>query len=125
VNVALADQIEARAKAADMGGYAAMWAVTCDSLAQVDSRIADAREIVALCAVAKNPAMADASIRAGMPVSAVRAALVQALAEHDADTHTSTARSTTNEQPTGDAKPATTAALWASHTNGRKERTKK
>lgn len=120
-SVSVAEQIEAAAKAAGLEAHASLWAVACTSLEDATAKISAAREIKALCAVAKMDSKADAAIRAGKSVSDVRAELVKAMAELDEETHTDTSKP--NAQANGQsAKPSapTTSSLWASHKKGRK-----
>lgn len=114
----LAEAIEAAAKDAKMDAYASLWAVACTSMEEVKSRIADAREIKALCAFAKVPEMADAAILDGKSVADVRAKLIQARATADENTHTdTTTKLNSKEQATRSTETpkVTTSALWASH----------
>ena len=115
----LAEQIEAAATAADMGNYASVWAVNCISLAEAQQKIKVAREIKALCAVAKKPELADSAIKANASVAEIRANLVEVLAKQDEETHTDTTKNTqpANEKPVESTAP-TTAAMWASHKSG-------
>lgn len=115
----LAEQIEAAATAADMGGYASVWAVNCVSLVEAQQKIKIAREIKALCAVAKKPELADAAIKADASVAEIRAKLVEVLAKQDEETHTDTTKNTqpANGKPVEPTAP-TTAAMWASHKSG-------
>ena len=115
----LAEQIAAAATAADMAGYAAVWAVNCVSLVNAQQKIKVAREIKALCAVAKKPELADAAIKTGATVADIRAKLVEVLAKQDEETHTDTAKPNqpANGTPAEPTAP-TTAAMWASHKSG-------
>lgn len=112
---ALADGIKAAADAADMGGYAGVFALTCTSMDEAKARIGVAREVRALCAVAGKPDAADAAIRAGKTLGEVRAALVAEQAAADDATHTD--GTVKDALATGDsAKPKVSpASLWASH----------
>lgn len=114
------EQIGAAAKAAGLETYASVFAVAFDSVEKAKARIAEAREINALCAIAKKPDVADAAIKAGTSLVDVRAALVKAMATEDEETHTSNSKS--NEQATNQSAQSkvTTTALWAAHNKGRK-----
>ena len=79
-----------------------------------------AREIVALCAVAKRPDEAAPAIRANTPVETVRASLIQALA--DADEHTDGTRPRQNEPVKNTSTEPNPQAVWAAH---RKQQPKK
>lgn len=84
----LADQIVARAKKLGVEAHATTIALSCDSMAVAEERMLAAREIVALCALAKVPDSAASHIRANKSVADVRAALIAAQAK--ADEHTDT-----------------------------------
>jgi ATP-dependent Clp endopeptidase proteolytic subunit ClpP len=107
--------IEAASAAAGLQAYASVFALHCTSLVEAQARIKTAREVNALCAVAKMPGEADAFIRANKTVADVRAALIEKMAAHDEATHTD--GSVQNTLATGDsAKPKVTpASMWASH----------
>lgn len=116
----VAQAIEQAAIAAQLGDFAAVWAVSCTTLADAQAKINEAREIKALCAVAKQDSIAAASIRAGKSVADVRAELIKLLAKADESTHTDNTRSN-NEQAHAPATPrATTAEIWASRKKGQK-----
>lgn len=85
----VAKQIETLAATAGLQAHAATFAVACATVAEANARITAAKEIVALCAVAKRPDDAAKAIRANQSVEDVRAALIQAMAE--ADEHTNNA----------------------------------
>ena len=115
----LAEAIEQAAVAAQMGDYASVWALACTNLADAKAKINEAREIKALCAVAKQDSVASRAIRAGKSVADVRAELVELMARADENTHTDNTRS--NEQARASATPqATTAEIWASRKKGQK-----
>lgn len=84
-----AEQVEALAKAADLGDFAAHLALAHTTLDDVKAAITVAREVKALCALAKQPEAAGAFIRGNKPIADVRKALVDKLAENDEATHTS------------------------------------
>jgi ATP-dependent Clp protease, protease subunit len=115
--------IEAAATAAGLQAWASVFAINCATLDEAHARIKTAREVSALCAVAKKPAAADKFIRANKSVSDVRAALIAEMAADDEATHTDgTVKDTL---ATGDsAKPKVTpASMWASH-NGQPKKGK-
>lgn len=120
----LADQIAAAAAKAGFEAYSPLWAVVCTSMVDVVARINSAKEIKALCAVAKKADMADGFIKGNKALDEVRAELVKALAHHDSNTHTDGSQ-TVNSQATDQAeKPkVSTASLWASHRGQKSERT--
>lgn len=108
-------EIESAAAAAGLQSYAAVFALNCTTLVEATARIQTAREVNALCVVAKKPTSADAFIRANKTVADVRAALIAEMAADDEATHTNgTVKDTL---ATGDsAKPKVSpASLWASH----------
>ena len=120
----LADQIAAAAAKAGFEAYSPLWAVACTSMVDVAARIDSAKEIKALCAVAKKADMADGFIKGNKLLDEVRAELVKALAHQDSNTHTDGSQ-TVNSQATDPAeKPkVSTASLWASHRGQKSERT--
>ena len=95
----VAKQIEALANTAGLQAHAATFAVACTTVAEATARITAAKEIVALCAVAKRPDDAAKAIRANQSVEDVRAALIQAMAE--ADEHTNNAPPARGSQTAG------------------------
>lgn len=95
----VAKQIEALANTAGLQAHAATFAVACATVADATARITAAKEIVALCAVAKRPDDAAKAIRANQSVEDVRAALIQAMAE--ADEHTNNAPPARGSQTAG------------------------
>lgn len=95
----VAKQIEAMANTAGLQVHAATFAVACTSLDEAKTRITAAKEIVALCAVAKRPDDATKAIRANQSVEDVRAALIKAMAE--ADEHTNNAPPARGSQTAG------------------------
>lgn len=99
-----ADQVSALADAVQLGAYAPIWALSSDSLDVVKTRIADAREIEALCKVAKQPDAIAAFLRAGTPVAKVRETLIAKLAAEDEASHVDTAPQA--KPATGTDKPA-------------------
>ena len=110
-----ADAVEAAAKGAEMMSYAPLWAVACTTMTEVSAKIAEAREIKSLCAIAKKADMADGFIKASKSLKEVRAALVDAMAKDDAETHTDT--SVKNTLATGETAQSkvSPASLWAVH----------
>lgn len=110
----VAEQIIARAKAAGLEAHGTVLALACSTVAEADLRITAAREIVALCSIAKRPDDASRYVRANTSVADVRAALIQAQAE--ADVHTDTTKR--NESAaTGASSGVDPKAIWNSHLN--------
>lgn len=108
----VAEQIITRAKAAGLEAHGTVLALACSTVAEADLRITAAREIVALCSIAKRPDDASRYVRANTSVADVRAALIQAQAE--ADVHTDTTKR--NESAaTGASSGVDTKAIWNSH----------
>ena len=95
----VAKQIEALATTAGLQAHAATFAVACATVVEATARITAAKEIVALCAVAKRPDDATKAIRANQSVEDVRAALIKAMAE--ADEHTNNAPPARGSQTAG------------------------
>lgn len=106
----VAKQIEALANTAGLQAHAATFAVTCTSLDEAKTRITAAKEIVALCAVAKRPDDAGKAIRANKSVEDVRASLIQAMAE--ADEHTNNAPPARGSQTTGQSGVLSAKAVY-------------
>lgn len=112
----LAAQIEALAVKAELADYAPLWAVACTSLADAQAKIANAREIRALCAVAKKPDLAASLIKADKPVAEARAQIADVLAKEDEATHTDNSRKNEQQVTQQSAKSKVSpASLWASH----------
>lgn len=112
----LAEQIEALAVKAQLADYAPLWAVACTSLADAQAKIANAREIRALCAVVKKPDLAAEFIKADKPVAEARAQIADVLAKADEATHTDNARKNEQQVTQQSAKSKVSpASLWASH----------
>lgn len=107
----IADQIAARAKAAGMEAYSPVFAVACATLAEAEVRITAAREITALCVIAKRPDDAATAIRANKSIADVRASLVTAMAEGDVHTDGTKKESDAQHASSGvDPK-----GIWNSH----------
>lgn len=117
VEGALATQIQKAAIAAGIAeDDAAFLAVACETEEQGTQRIAAAREIAALCALAKQPKMASKLVRDGKSVKDARAAIMTALAEADKDVDT-TGSAQQNEQRLNQTRNAgpravNTKAIW-------------
>lgn len=110
----LAEQVQTIANAAGLGQYAAMWGAdpALRNAEQVTARAELAREVQALCALAKRPEMADKFIKAATPLQDVRAEIFAAL---DADyEHVDTAPPAKQPQNSG-AQPSAVkgADIWA------------
>jgi len=116
-----AEQIQALAKAHDMGDFAAVWAVAGMSLDDVRTRIKEAREIKALAVVAgAGVEKANAAIKAGTSLKDFRASLVQAMAEADEDTNSTAPSKDSTMQlnsTTGSSgnPPVNSKSIWDSH----------
>lgn len=80
---AFADQVLAAAGGAGFAAYAAHWALdpTMQDLAKVNARIAQCREITALCKLVGKPEASDKLIRENKSVEQARAALQDQLAD--------------------------------------------
>ena len=113
----VAEAIVAEAKAAGLEAHAKFFALACTSRDDAKARMVQAREIVALCAVAGTPEQAAAHIRTGAKVADVRAALVEALAQKDEHIDNAPRNAATGPTNGDPAKPAvvTPTSLWASH----------
>lgn len=106
----VAKQIEALATTAGLQAHAATFAVACTTVAEATARITAAKEIVALCAVAKRPDDAAKAIRANQSVEDVRAALIKAMAE--ADEHTNNAPPARGSQTAGQSGVLSAKAVY-------------
>ena len=106
----VAKQIETLATTAGLQAHAATFAVACASLDEAKTRITAAKEIVALCAVAKRPDDAAKAIRANQSVEDVRAALIKAMAE--ADEHTNNAPPARGSQTAGQSGVLSAKAVY-------------
>lgn len=110
----LASQAQAIANAAGLGQYAAMWGAdpALRNTEQVTARAELAREVQALCVLAKRPEMADKFIKAATPLQGVRAEIFAAL-EADYE-HVDTAPPAKQTQNSG-AQPSAVkgADIWA------------
>lgn len=110
----LAAHVQTLANAAGLGKYAAMWGAdpALRNTEQVTARAELAREVQALCALAKRPEMADKFIKAATPLQDVRAEIFAAL-EADYE-HVDTAPPAKQTQNSG-AQPSAVkgADIWA------------
>ena len=110
----LAAQVQTIADAAGLGQYAALWGAdpALRNTEQVTARAELAREVQALCVLAKRPEMADKFIKAATPLQDVRAEIFAAL-EADYE-HVDTAPPAKQTQNSG-AQPSAVkgADIWA------------
>ena len=110
----LAEQVQTIANAAGLWQYAALWGAdpALRNAEQVTARAELAREVQALCALAKRPEMADKFIKAATPLQDVRADIFAAL-EADYE-HVDTAPPAKQTQNSG-AQPSAVkgADIWA------------
>lgn len=113
----VAESVVALAKASGLEAHASFLALSCATVDEAKARMAEAREIVALCTVAGLADKAAEHIRAKASVADVRAALVTAMAA--SDEHIDATQGDKKSGKTGDesASPpvVNTASLWASH----------
>lgn len=110
----LAAHVQIIANAAGLGQYAAMWGTdpALRNTEQVTARAELAREVQALCALAKHPEMADKFIKAATPLQDVRADIFAAL-EADYE-HVDTAPPAKQTQNSGAQPYAVKGAdIWA------------
>ncbi len=114
-----ADQIVAKAKTAGLEAYGPLFAVACTSVAEAETRIASARQIVALCNVAGRPDDAKKAIRNNTAIADVRAALATALAEDDQ--HIDTARPAGEHQNRGSNAASSSKDVFAKRAAARKQ----
>lgn len=110
----LAAQVQTIANAAGLGQYAALWVAdpALHNAEQVAVRAELAREVQALCALAKTPEMADKFIKAATPLQDARAEIFAALEQ--AYEHVDTAPPAKQTQKSG-AQPSAVkgADIWA------------
>ena len=110
----LAEQVHTIANAAGLWQYAALWGAdpALRNAEQVTARAELAREVQALCVLAKRPEMADKFIKAATPLQDVRAEIFAAL-EADYE-HVDTAPPAKQTQNSG-AQPSAVkgADIWA------------
>jgi len=113
----LAEQINTLAAQANLAEHAPMLVLNCATLADAQLRIASAREITAICAVAKLPDAAKEFITSNKSVAEARAALIDVMAKKDeAAPVDTTPKSKQTQMTSKDAKPpVSTASVWASH----------
>lgn len=97
----LADEIQAAADAAGLGSLAPVVAfhASVKTLDDAKAFLANAREVIALCALAKKPEMSDELVNKGASVVEARAAISDALAAEDATRHTSNVPRKANQNP--------------------------
>ncbi len=113
---AFADAALATATAAGFEAHAPAWVLACTTMAQVNERIASAKQITSLCSVVKQPEMASDFIKNNKSIVEARAALVEAQAKADEDTHVDTSPKQVQQSARTSAKPkVSTASIWASH----------
>lgn len=113
-----AEQVQEIAARAGMLAYSALWATdpALSDTAHVAARAAQARDVSALCALAKMPERADGFIRAATPLADVRAEIFNALAE--ADQHIDTSPPAKDTQNVGAQPTAVKGAdIWAARRN--------
>lgn len=112
---AFADQVSALAEEAGLPEFASVWALGSDKIEIVRANIAAAREIKALCILAKKPEAAATYIKATKPLSEVRAELVAAMAAADEAAPIDTTKPNPGTPP-AKAQPTAfkTSDVWAS-----------
>lgn len=116
---AFAEQVLAMAQAAGFEAYASAWVLKHKEIKDVESSIASAREIKALCDVVKASDKADGYIKAGKSLDDVRNELVEAMASADEDRHIDTTPKGSNQPTQSDASQSAvkTADIWAKRRN--------
>ena len=112
----VANQIAEAAKKAGFEALAPFFALTFEDMSKAQSRLAEAKEITALCAIAACVDSAAVAIRAGKSVSDVRAELVARMAADDEAKHTSNARKDeTKGKEAIVGSSLSPSAIWNSH----------
>lgn len=110
----LADQVLTLATAAGVAEFAAHWALATGDMADVKARIEDAREIKALCALAKRPDDAAAFVHARTSVEKVRETLVNRRATQDEQVQIDTApRSKNSSAKAAQPEAVSASGIWA------------
>lgn len=111
----LAEQVQTIANAAGVGEYAALWGAdpALGDAAQVTARAELAREVKALCALAKRPEMADPHIRAATSLQEVRAAIFATLEDGYAHVDTSPPVAKTQKTTPQPVNAVKGADIWA------------
>lgn len=106
----LATEIQAAADTLGMGAYATVAAfhASVKTLDDAKTFLANAREVIALCALAKKPEMATELVTSGVLAAEARIKLSDVLAADDAAKHTSQVPPIQNNQST-----ASGAGVWA------------
>jgi len=110
---AVASQIEDAVKAAGFEAHAAFFALNYATLEEATAAIEQAREVKALCAVAKKDSMLAGFITNKTSLADVRAQLTNAVASdggREVDNHERNESTPSNEQPAAGLK---TADVWA------------
>lgn len=112
----LAEAIAEHAREMGLEAHTSLFALNCASLGDAKARMAQAREIVSLCAVVGKPEVAEAHLRSGTDLASVRAALVQSMAQEDVPVDNAP-RNISGQTNGQSAKPTvvTPTSLWASH----------
>lgn len=108
----VADQVAALAKTAGLEAYASVFALGATTTVEAETRIAAAREIVALCKVAGRPDDATPAIKANKSVADVRAALIAAKADEDVHTDTTKPNQLGTQASSSGVSPQ---KVWNSH----------
>lgn len=125
VDPVLADQINAVAHDAGLTAYATYFAVACASMPEAHARIKAAREITAICAMAKRPDDAHALIKTNKTVAQAREAILTAMAEADEHIDATPPSKPARSSATAHPDPA---RIWQSHNSqtmqSRKDKTK-
>lgn len=113
----LAEAIAEHAKSLGLEAHAKVFALACATMEDAQTRMTQAREILALCAVVGAPTLAAKHIRDGTPLTAVRASLAETLAKDDVAIDNAPRNSATGQTNGESAKPTvvTPTSLWASH----------
>lgn len=113
----VAEAIVLMAKVAGLEAHAPFLALSCGTVEEAKTRMAEAREIVALCTVAGVADKAAEHIRAKANVATVRAALVENLASNDITTASGPGDKDSGKTGDKSASPpvVNSASIWASH----------
>lgn len=114
----LASHVVAISNAAGLGQYAALWGAdpALQTVAQIEARASLARDVQALCVLAKFPDKADKFIKAATPLQDVRAAIFAAL-EQDYEHVDTSAPAAKTQNTSVQATAVKGADIWAARRN--------
>lgn len=115
VPAGLAAEIELEASRAGLSEFVAVWAADAKltTLASIQAAVTEAKDIQAICALAKRPDDAAGHIRARKPLAEVRASIAQALADEADEARVDTTQSKKPTSAVPSAANFNPSQLWA------------